>query len=1129
MRGRILCLVMTAVFSLVCRSGDCSEDLDIKDWLSRPGTRLLVVEFYSVHCKPCMAAVPGWKRLHEKYQGRGLRFVVVSTDVGVCAQPDWTPDDVVCDVDGIIKKHLEVDLLPQAFVWSWQGDVLVAHGHLSQVEEAVETYFRRLPRIFVAEPDLGGDSQVSDGGALRALVRSELADAAKFEIVATNTEAEELSELGRLGYRLDYDQQLNCQLGGKVSPNSNLSITLRETKRGAYLVLSLFSIEDACLKGSATAPVIGGNLENAARTAVQKLVRKLIGRVETPKIRTACTSDSECGRGQTCDVSIGRCIARMFDGTTGVLFVAQPSDSELAVDGAIVDGQTMGDGRFVPLAPGKHNYVMRKTGYRTRSGEFHVLEGEVRTVREVLSQTGLRRDEGKGWLKVSSNPEVHAQIAIDGKEQKRTTPYTFRDVPAGEHEITLRHPLYKPWSRLVTVKRDDLSETTGALVADFGRLQIDSTPRAADVYVDGVRVGTTPYQEDKAKSKAYKIRVTHNLHHTHNGIVYVRAGETSSHRISLKPAFGAIVIEAYSGDELVEQAEVLLDYKQIQGGTPLTVEYVPSKTHFVQVRKRHHRAWSGEVVVEDGKTVRVKAQLAADFATLSVRAKQLEGSVLLGGKKVGQIGDRLVVAPGDLPLEIVPSDKRYKPVRRKIGLAVKEHRDLDVVFELRTGAVLVDSEPAGAMISLNGNEIGEAPQKLSNVEAGTRRITAALKGYTPRTVDVQVREDDIEQVIVRLTELPSLSVTCIPRSGEIKFDGRSVGHGEATLESLEPGRHRVGCHADGYADETREVQLHPGQREELVLSMSNRPILKVECSPELSDIRINGEDMGDSPKTFTLPSPGHYRVSCTYPNRKTAMDRLYLGGGKTKLFSPTLGKYRWYDRRDIFPIMLDVYPLRFEYWDLPDITENPYINESDMAIFSILVFDFTWRPSIFELGGGLRLISPGLGFNNTHLLPPAFFAKIGLRLGRKGFFSILTLTARTDLSYHLSDYGDSFDVGDLGTRFVNLDSRFGIRIDIAEYLFLHLTGTHIFGDITAEKVTGSHQGEDGPVADTSDVATVSFKTWAAGGSLSGVIKLSSTHDSFLGVRLSAEVRKAVANDDFFSVLAAAALLVKLDP
>ena len=70
----------TALLALTpARPAAAGDRLDLRGWLDRPGAKLVVVEFYATWCKPCMAAVPKWSKLHERYRPKGLRLVVVNT------------------------------------------------------------------------------------------------------------------------------------------------------------------------------------------------------------------------------------------------------------------------------------------------------------------------------------------------------------------------------------------------------------------------------------------------------------------------------------------------------------------------------------------------------------------------------------------------------------------------------------------------------------------------------------------------------------------------------------------------------------------------------------------------------------------------------------------------------------------------------------------------------------------------------------------------------------------------------------------------------------------------------------------------------------------------------------------
>jgi len=257
--------------------------LDVKEWLSRPGVKLVAVEFYATWCKPCMEAVPKWKAVHDKYRAQGLRLVVVSVqEQGACASPDWAPDAVVCDEDGILQQQWKAGSLPQAFLWSWQGDMLVANGTVEQVEAEIETYFEQVPRILIQDPADERNRPLPDAEYVKKSVRAELARTAKFELVADEATREELRNLKKEGYGLHYEEKLACKLGQEVSPNSTLSITRRKTETSDKLILELFSVENGCLTGSSKVRVMNGDIDAAIAEAVTQLVQMLTGDVQLP-------------------------------------------------------------------------------------------------------------------------------------------------------------------------------------------------------------------------------------------------------------------------------------------------------------------------------------------------------------------------------------------------------------------------------------------------------------------------------------------------------------------------------------------------------------------------------------------------------------------------------------------------------------------------------------------------------------------------------------------------------------------------------------------------------------------------------------------------------------------------------
>ncbi|MBM4373165.1 MAG: redoxin family protein, partial [Deltaproteobacteria bacterium] len=374
--GRVLAAVLMILFchAEYARGGGWTG-LDVRGWLTQPGVKLLAVEFYATWCGPCMKAVPRWKKLHETYRAQGLRLVVVSVqDQGSCASPDWSPDRVVCDEDGALQQAWKAKDLPQAFLWSWQGNMLVSHGDVDQVEKAIEAYFQRLPRILVAEPLDGKGAELADGGDLKRLVRTELSRVSKLELVADPETLEELRRLRKEGYNPSFDAKTACRLGAEVSPNSKLDITLRSDGSGQKLILELFSIENGCLTASAKAPVMGGDLDAAVVEAVNQLVGALAGNVTLPGIVTvgrspALVHERDIGEAPTdWNPEAAEMVIAAFE--------SEPPGALVLLDGDLLCQDTSrGCSRMV--APGPHRISMKLEGYADRTESVELARGAV--------------------------------------------------------------------------------------------------------------------------------------------------------------------------------------------------------------------------------------------------------------------------------------------------------------------------------------------------------------------------------------------------------------------------------------------------------------------------------------------------------------------------------------------------------------------------------------------------------------------------------------------------------------------------------------------------------------------------------------------------------------------------------
>ena len=207
--------------SAAAASVSATEKLDVAQWLNRPNVKVIAVEFYATWCSPCMEAVPRWKALHERYRKQGFRLVVVNTldPGGQCKSVGWNPDGYVCDLDGRIANAFGVGGgLPAAFIWSWQGNLLLRAGHIDAAEGEVARYLSASPKVLIEAFDGAG----APAPSLAAMVQSEVATAGKLQVVAGDGDRRRLAAMRKSNAKLRNTAEGKCKLGAEVSANSLL-------------------------------------------------------------------------------------------------------------------------------------------------------------------------------------------------------------------------------------------------------------------------------------------------------------------------------------------------------------------------------------------------------------------------------------------------------------------------------------------------------------------------------------------------------------------------------------------------------------------------------------------------------------------------------------------------------------------------------------------------------------------------------------------------------------------------------------------------------------------------------------------------------------------------------------------
>ena len=135
------------------------------------------------------------------------------------------------------------------------------------------------------------------------------------------------------------------------------------------------------------------------------------------------------------------------------------------------------------LAAGDHSLLITKEGYVDLAKAVTVQAGRPTLVREKLARQS-------GTIEVASVPGG-ARVFLDGKRQRGVTPLTINGAKVGRHEVRVQLKGHETWVNEIEVHPSSTVRVMADLAGRSGTLLVSSTPKGADVYVDGDNRGKT--------------------------------------------------------------------------------------------------------------------------------------------------------------------------------------------------------------------------------------------------------------------------------------------------------------------------------------------------------------------------------------------------------------------------------------------------------------------------------------------------------------------------------------------------------------------------------------------------------------------------------------------------------------
>lgn len=191
------------------------------------------------------------------------------------------------------------------------------------------------------------------------------------------------------------------------------------------------------------------------------------------------------------------------------------------------------------LVAGTHILQIDHAGYYDWKSTVDVPSGGTRTISATLNPMPA---SSTGWVYVSSSPGG-AAVTLDGNPSGQTPAsgsLKLNPVAAGDHTVALSLYGFQPYSALVSVSPNTVSEVSAVLVptgaaSNKGSMSVSSNPAGANVFVDNNFIGISPLTANDIAAGNHMVTFRLDGYQEYSVSALVNAGTTSTVSAALLP------------------------------------------------------------------------------------------------------------------------------------------------------------------------------------------------------------------------------------------------------------------------------------------------------------------------------------------------------------------------------------------------------------------------------------------------------------------------------------------------------------------------------------------------------------------------------------------------------------------
>lgn len=268
--------------------------------------------------------------------------------------------------------------------------------------------------------------------------------------------------------------------------------------------------------------------------------------------------------------------------------------------------------------------------------------------------------------------------------------------------------------------------------------------------------------------------------------------------------------------------------------------------------------------------------------SLRIETEPDSAAVLIDGSRYGLTPETLLLQAGRYSVRVggVPG---YDPVDTTGYVREDQETLLRLPLQRYSAKLDVTTDPAGAIVYVNGGEVGKTPYRSSPRPSREIALRLELPGHVPVDTTVKLKTGIVSYIEERLRPATgSLEITTIPPGAQVSFDGgkpEQASTGRLRLSNVPVGTHVVRARKDGnYRSIERQVTVATDDTARLTLDLrGSAAMLVILSSPPNAAVWIDGKNTTrTTPVRVDGVSTGEHQIQVEKPGYGTVRRTVRL-------------------------------------------------------------------------------------------------------------------------------------------------------------------------------------------------------------------------------------------------------------